>query len=38
MRKILNILLIALIINACNKADDKVSENISDPYQLPWKT
>ena len=38
MRKILNILLIALVFNACNKAEDKVSENISDPYQLPWKT
>lgn len=35
---LLNILVIALTLTACNKDDDENGENIKDPYQLPWNT
>lgn len=38
MRTILNVLIIALTLTACNKDDDKIEKEVKDPYELPWKT
>jgi len=40
MKKIFNVLLIALTLIGCNKEDeDNVIENeVTNPYELPWKT
>jgi len=38
MKKILNVLLIALTLIACNKEDNEIDNEVTDPYELPWKT
>ena len=38
MKKIFNVLLVALTFIACNKEDNEIDKKVIDPYELPWKT
>jgi len=38
MKKIINVLLVALTFIACNKEDNEIDNEVTDPYALPWKT
>jgi hypothetical protein len=38
MKKILNVLLIALVLIACNKEVNEIDNEVTNPYKLPWKT
>lgn len=38
MKKIFNVLLVALTFIACNKEDNEIDKEVTDSYALPWKT